>query len=284
MMRKRISLCLAAKFFVYICTAAALIFMGTMVFSVLIHGLPFVSAELFSPHYTPENLSMLPAIINTVSITLIALGIAAPLGTAAAVYLCEYADEKNAAVRIIRLSTEVLSGVPSIVYAVFGMAFLVRCVGLGYSLLSGGITLAVMILPTVIATAEESLQALPDGLREGGLGLGASKAYVIFRLLLPAAADGILNGIILSAGRIAAETAALIFTAGTAAQIASPLHSGRTIAVHIYALCCEGLNKEKTLACAAVLMAGILVLNLVLSSAFSRIFRAGRQHRQNDSL
>lgn len=273
MKRKGFSFCLFLRLIVYIFSAAVLIFTCAMVLFILIRGLPYVSAELFSPRYTPENLSLLPAFINTLSVTFIALITAAPLGTAAAFWLCEYADDKALTVRIIRLSAEVLSGVPSIVFAVFGMTLFVRVMGLGFSLLSGGLTLAVMIMPTIISTAEEAIRSLPTELREGGRGLGASKAYVIFHLLIPAAARGILSGIILSSGRIAAETAALIYTAGTAAQIASPLHSGRTAAVHIYALCCEGMNSGKSYACAAVLMAVILIINIICSAAFSRIFQ-----------
>lgn len=276
MSRSGFSFCRILRLIVCVFSGAVLLFVCSMVFFILLRGLPELSPDLFSLRYTPENLSLLPALINTLSLTFISLIIASPLGIAAAVYLCEYADSGCTAVRLIRLSAEVLSGVPSIVYAVFGAALFVRRCGLGFSLLSGGLTLAIMILPTIISTSEEALRSLPEGLRMGGFGLGASKTYVIFRLLLPAAARGISGGIILSAGRIAAETAALIYTAGTAARIASPLHSGRTIAVHIYTLCCEGQNSGKAYACAAVLIVVIIIINIICSAVFSHLFRADK--------
>lgn len=277
MMTRRLTLCELLRLAVCVSSAAVMIFAFTMVFFIFIRGLAHISPELFSLRYTPENLSLLPALINTLSLTFISLAIASPLGIAAAVYLCEYADRGSWAVRLIRLSAEVLSGVPSIVYAVFGMTLFVRRMGLGFSLISGGFTLAVMILPTVITTAEEALRSLPEGLRGGGYSLGAPKTYVILRLLIPSAARGISGGVMLSAARIAAETAALIYTAGTAARIASPLHSGRTAAVHIYALCCEGMNSGKTYACAAILMAFILLTSTLCPAVFRHICRTDGQ-------
>ena len=187
----------------------------TLIVWVLIRGIPSLSLDMFSFDYTTENQSMLPAIINTLFMVAVALIIAGPLGIGSAIYLVEYAKRGNKFVNVIRLTTETLQGIPSIIYGLFGFLFFNGALHMGYSILSGGLTLAIMVLPVIMRTTEEALIAVPDSYREGSFGLGAGKCRTIFKLVLPSAIPGILSGIILSIGRIVGETAALIFTAGT---------------------------------------------------------------------
>ena len=184
---------------------------------ILVTGIPHLKPSLFRWNYTSENVSMMPAILTTVETTALALLLAVPLGLFTAVYLNEYAKRGNKLVNVIRITTETLSGIPSIVYGLFGMLFFVTRLHWGYSLLAGAMTLAIMILPLIMRTAEEALMAVPDSYREGSFGLGAGRLRTVFRIVLPAAGPGILSGVILGIGRIVGETAALIFTAGTMA-------------------------------------------------------------------
>ncbi|MGI6361828.1 MAG: phosphate ABC transporter permease PstA [Bacillota bacterium] len=234
---------------------------------ITVKGVPYLTPSLFSATYTSENVSMLPAIINTIIITLVSLGIAAPLGIFTAIFLVEYTDRKNKFVGFIRLATETLSGIPSIVYGLFGLLFFVTAMGWGFSLLAGAFTLGIMILPLVIRTTEEALKSVPDPYREASFGLGAGKLRTVFRIVLPAAIPGVLAGVILAIGRVIGETAALIYTAGTVAQIPSSLMgSGRTLAIHMYALSSEGLNTDQAYATAVILL--LLVLTINWFSAF----------------
>ena len=234
----------------------------TLIVWVLIRGIPSLSLDMFSFDYTTENQSMLPAIINTLFMVAVALIIAGPLGIGSAIYLVEYAKRGNKFVNVIRLTTETLQGIPSIIYGLFGFLFFNGALHMGYSILSGGLTLAIMVLPVIMRTTEEALIAVPDSYREGSFGLGAGKCRTIFKLVLPSAIPGILSGIILSIGRIVGETAALIFTAGTVGEIASGLTgSGRTLAVHMYLLANEGLYIDKAYAVAVVLLVLVLALN-----------------------
>lgn len=238
----------------------------TLIVWVLIRGIPSLSLDMFSLDYTTENQSMLPAIINTLFMVAVALVIAGPLGIGSAVYLVEYAKRGNKFVGIIRLTTETLQGIPSIIYGLFGFLCFNGALHMGYSILSGGLTLAIMVLPVIMRTTEEALLAVPDSYREGSFGLGAGKCRTIFKLVLPSAIPGILSGIILSIGRIVGETAALIFTAGTVGGIASGLTgSGRTLAVHMYLLANEGLYIDKAYAVAVVLLVLVLALNGISS-------------------
>ena len=204
---------------------------------------------------------MVPAMITTVEITLLALLIAVPFGLFTAIYLNEYAKRGNKLVNVIRITTETLSGIPSIVYGLFGMLFFVTYLHWGYSLLAGAMTLAIMILPLIMRTAEEALMAVPDSFREGSFGLGAGRLRTVFRIVLPSAMPGILSGVILGIGRIVGETAALIFTAGTMAQIPGLLQSGRTLAIHMYVLSGEGLHMNEAYATAVVLLVVVLLMN-----------------------
>ena len=244
-------------------TFAVLLF---LIAYILINGIPNLKLSLFEWTYNSDNLSMMPAIITTVEMTLLALVIAVPLGLFTAIYLNEYAKRGNKLVNIIRITTETLSGIPSIVYGLFGMLFFVTQLHWGYSLIAGGMTLAIMILPLIMRTAEEALMAVPDTFREGSFGLGAGRLRTVFRIVLPSAMPGILSGIILAIGRIVGETAALIFTAGTMAQIPGLFQSGRTLAIHMYVLSGEGLHMNEAYATAVVLLVVVLLMNAL--SAF----------------
>ena len=244
--------------------AAAVITFAVLLFLIayiLINGIPNLKLSLFEWTYNSDNVSMMPAIITTVEMTLLALVIAVPLGLFTAIYLNEYAKRGNKLVNIIRITTETLSGIPSIVYGLFGMLFFVTQLHWGYSLIAGGMTLAIMILPLIMRTAEEALMAVPDTFREGSFGLGAGRLRTVFRIVLPSAMPGILSGIILAIGRIVGETAALIFTAGTMAQIPGLFQSGRTLAIHMYVLSGEGLHMNEAYATAVVLLVVVLLMN-----------------------
>lgn len=239
---------------------------------ILIKGIPNLSLDLFSFEYNSENVSLFPALINTVVMTALSLVIAVPLGVFSAIYLVEYAKRGNNIVGLIRLTAETLSGIPSIVYGLFGFLLFVTAFSWGYSLLAGAFTLVIMILPVIMRTTEEALKAVPDTFREGSFGLGAGKLRTVFKIVLPSAVPGILAGVVLSVGRIVGETAALIYTAGTVAQIPSGLFgSGRTLAVHMYALWSEGLNTNQSYATAVVLLIIVVILNAASSALAKKI-------------
>ena len=247
-------------------TAAALTvgLLAAMIVNLTVKGLPHLKSSLFAWTYTSENVSLLPAAVNTLVMTLIALLVAVPAGIGAAVYLVEYAKRGNWFVGLVRVAAETLAGIPSIVYGLFGAIFFVRQIGCGKSLLAGGLTLAVMILPLVLRTAEEALKAVPDLYREGSFGLGAGRVRTVFRIVLPAAAPGLFAGILLAIGRIVGESAALVFTSGTVAQVATGLFdSGRTLSVHLYAISGEGLYVGETYATSVVLLVFVIALNAV---------------------
>ena len=228
---------------------------------ILVHGVPYLKPSLFSLHYNSENASLMPALINTVIMTLLSLLLAVPIGIFSAIFLAEYAGKGNKFVDIIRLTTETLSGIPSIVYGLFGMLFFVSTCHWGFSLLAGAFTLAIMILPLIMRTTEEALLSVPDSYREGSFGVGAGKLRTIFRIVLPRAVPGILSGVILGIGRVVGETAALMFTAGTVADYAGFMDSGRTLALHMYVLSNEGLHMDKAYATAVILMVLVLGIN-----------------------
>ena len=247
-----------------ILTVGALLF---LIGYILIMGIPNIKPEMFSWEYNSENVSFMPAIVNTVIMTALSLLIAAPLGIFSAIYLVEYAKRGNKFVGVIRTTAETLSGIPSIVYGLFGMLFFVTALAWGYSLLSGSLTLAIMILPLIMRTTEEALKTVPDTYREGSFGLGAGRLRTVFRVVLPSAIPGILAGVILAIGRIVGETAALIYTAGTVAELPKDLmSSGRTLAVHMYALSSEGLHTNEAYATAVILLVTVLLINTL--SAF----------------
>ena len=238
---------------------------------ILVTGIPHLKPSLFQWNYTSENVSMMPAILTTVETTALALLLAVPLGLFTAVYLNEYAKRGNKLVNVIRITTETLSGIPSIVYGLFGMLFFVTRLHWGYSLLAGAMTLAIMILPLIMRTAEEALMAVPDSYREGSFGLGAGRLRTVFRIVLPAAGPGILSGVILGIGRIVGETAALIFTAGTMAQIPGLFQSGGTLAIHMYVLSGEALHMNEANATAVVLLLVVLLMNMLSALAAKKL-------------
>ena len=238
---------------------------------ILVTGIPHLKPSLFQWNYTSENVSMMPAILTTVQTTALALLLAVPLGLFTAVYLNEYAKRGNKLVNVIRITTETLSGIPSIVYGLFGMLFFVTRLHWGYSLLAGAMTLAIMILPLIMRTAEEALMAVPDSYREGSFGLGAGRLRTVFRIVLPAAGPGILSGVILGIGRIVGETAALIFTAGTMAQIPGLFQSGRTLAINMYVLSGEALHMNEANATAVILLLVVLLMNTLSALAAKKL-------------
>lgn len=240
-------------------TAASLLF---IVLYILIKGIPYLKPSLFAWNYTSENVSLMPALINTLEITALSLVLAVPIGIGAAVYLNEYARRGNKLVSVIRLTAETLSGIPSIVYGLFGSLFFVKFLHMGLSILAGSLTLAVMILPLIMRTSEEALAAVPDSWREGSFGLGAGRLRTVFAVVLPSAIPGILAGVILGIGRIVGESAALIFTAGTVAEAAGSIFdSGRTLSVHLYSISTEGLHINETYATAVVLLVFVILIN-----------------------
>lgn len=270
---------LSTVFLRFVVRIAAAITVSVFVFLVgyiLVKGVPHITLDLFAFKYTSENVSLFPALVNTITMTLVSLLIAVPLGIFAAIYLVEYAKRGNKFVGIIRMTAETLAGIPSIVYGLFGMLFFVTAIGWSYSMLAGAFTLSIMILPLIIRTTEEALISVPDSYREGSFGLGAGRLRTVFRIVLPSAVPGILSGVILSIGRIVGETAALIYTAGTVADIPPDLmSSGRTLAVHMYALSNEGLYIDQAYATAVVLIVIVFGINAVSAFIAKRIARQG---------
>ena len=249
-------------------TAAVVLF---LIGYILWHGVPNLSLPgIFAWEYNGENQSMTPAIINTLIMTALTLFLAVPIGVFAAIYLVEYAKKGSKLVKLIRVTAETLAGIPSIVYGLFGFIVFVITLGWSYTLIAGVITLAIMILPLIIRTTEEALMAVPDSFREGSFGLGAGKLRTVFRIVLPSAVPGILAGVILAIGRIVGETAALIYTAGSVAQIPkSVMGSGRTLAVHMYHLSSEGLYMDQAYATAVILLVLVVGIN-TLSGMIAR--------------
>lgn len=242
-----------------IITVASIIF---IIIYILVNGIPNLTTDLFSLHYNSKNQSMLPSIFNTVFITFLTLLIAVPIGIFSAVYLVEYAKKGSKLVKVIRVTTETLAGIPSIVFGLFGFLAFVIALGWGYSMIAGVLTLVMMVLPTIIRTTEEALLAVPNSYREGSFGLGAGKIRTIFKIIVPTAIPGILSGVILAIGRIVGETAALIYTSGTVAETATSLTaSARTLSVHLYCLLSEGLFTNQAYATAVILLLLVVGIN-----------------------
>lgn len=255
-----------------------LVLLGIVGF-ILVNGIPHLTPTLFEWSYTSENVSLMPALISTLYMALLALLIAVPIGVSSAIYLVEYAKPGSRFVRVVRVTTETLQGIPSIIYGLFGMLFFTTVLGWGLSLLSGACTLAIMVLPVVMRTAEEALIAVPASYRAGGFALGAGYLRTIFRCVLPSALPGIVGGVLLALGRCVGEVAALLFTAGTIAQIPdfggqgifALFDSCRTLAVHMYVLASEGLHIDETYATAVVLLVLVTLLNVIANVAEKRL-------------
>ena len=254
---------------------ATIITVGALLFVVgyiLVKGVPNLSWKLFEWKYTTENLSLMPALLNTILMTALSLLIAVPLGVFAAIYLVEYAKRGSKLVSIIRMNAETLAGIPSIVYGLFGMLFFVTALKLGFSMLSGALTISIMILPVILRTSEEALMSVPDSFREGSFGLGAGRLRTVFRVVLPDAIPGILAGVILGVGRTVGETAALLYTAGTSSDTVSGImDSARTLSVHMYALSQEGLYINQTYATAVVLLIIVVGINALSAALAKRV-------------
>lgn len=245
-------------------TAAALLF---ILGYILAKGIPnLTSPGLFAWKYTSDNVSLVPAAINTLMLVALALVMSIPFGIGSAIYLTEYAKKGNKFVSIIRVTTETLSGIPSIIYGLFGMLFFVTALKWQYSILAGAATVAIMVLPTIMRTTEEALLAVPDSFREASLALGAGKLRTIFKIVLPSAMPGILSGVILAIGRMVGETAALLYTSGAVASVAKGVMSpGRTLAIHMYTISSEAFHTNQTFATAVVLLVIVFILNALAS-------------------
>ncbi|MCL2826769.1 MAG: phosphate ABC transporter permease PstA [Eggerthellaceae bacterium] len=267
------------RLLVYLGAALTAIVLVVVVGYILVKGVPYLKPSLFEWTYNSTNVSLTPALVNTVIMAALSLLIAVPFGVGSAIYLVEYAKRGSRFVQLVRTTTETLQGIPSIIYGLFGMLFFVTALHWNLSLLSGACTLSIMILPVVMRTSEEALLAVPDAYREGSFGLGAGRLRTVFRCVLPSAIPGILGGVILGLGRVVGEVAALLFTAGTIAQIPNFAGEGigalfdstRTLAVHLYVLASEGLHINETYATAVVLLAVVVLLNLMTTFAAKRI-------------
>jgi phosphate transport system permease protein len=265
---------LVAKIFVYVGTVLTLAILLLIIGYILARGVPNLSLDLFAWEYNSENVSLMPALVNTILMTVLSLLIAAPLGIFAAIYMTKYAKRGSRLVGIVRITAETLSGIPSIIYGLFGLLFFVTSLGLGMSLVSGALTLSIMILPVIMRTTEEALLAVPSEYREGSFGLGAGRLRTVFKVVMPSAMPGILAGIILGTGRIVGETAALIYTAGTVAQVPQSIFdSARTLSVHMYALASEGLYTNQAYATAAVLLVTVVGINALSAYMAKRVAR-----------
>ena len=234
---------------------------------VFVRGVPYINWQLLStaPSAINDTIGILPNILNTLYIILFTLVIALPIGVGAAVYLTEYATNRRL-ISIVEFATETLAGIPSIIYGLVGMLFFAQMLGFKTSLLSGGCTLVIMILPTIIRTTQESLKTVPASYREGALGLGATKWYMIRTIILPSSLNGIITGCILSIGRIVGESAALLFTAGVGTVVAGNIikafsRSGGTLSVALYMYVSERGEFDVGFAIAAILMILVLCIN-----------------------
>ena len=259
-------------------TLSAIITAGVVLFLIgyiLYHGVPNLTMPgLFFWKFTAENQSMMPSIINTVIMIALTLMLAVPIGVFAAIYLVEYSKRGNRFVKVIRVTAETLSGIPSIVYGLFGYIVFVITLGWSFTLLSGVITMAIMILPLIMRTTEEALMAVPDSFREGSFGLGAGRLRTVFRIVLPSSVPGILSGVILAIGRIVGESAALIFTSGTNPVVPKSLFSSAsTLSVHLYTLLNEGRYTDQAYATAVVLLIVVIIINALSSVVAKKLSR-----------
>ena len=266
---------------VYVGAILTALVLAGIVGYILINGIPHLKPSLFEWTYTSENVSLMPALVDTILMALLALVLAVPTGVGAAIYLVEYARSSSRFVRAVRMTAETLQGIPSIIYGLFGLLFFTTMLGWGLSLISGACTLAIMVLPVVMRTTEEALLAVPESYKQGGFALGAGHVRTIFRCVLPSALPGIVGGVLLALGRCVGEVAALLFTAGTVAQIPdfggqgifALFDSCRTLAVHMYVLASEGLHMDETYATAVVLLILVVILNMGANFAAKRLKR-----------
>lgn len=260
----------------YLAIGISLVALLAILIYILANGLPNITMQLLFGSYGSSP-SILPALVGSLELVGIALLIAAPIGIGSAIFLSEYTERDSFIVKAIRLASETLAGIPSIVYGLFGYLIFVVSFGWGYSLLGGGLTLAIMILPLIIRSTEEALLSVPDGLREGSYALGTSKVRTIFKIVLPSASSGIVTALILSIGRVLSESAVLILTIGMVVNKmpSSFLSAGTSLALDIYYFASYGYPKEAA-ATAAVLLFLILALNL-LAVLLGKLLKKGGQ-------
>ncbi|SHK89130.1 phosphate ABC transporter permease PstA [Desulforamulus aeronauticus] len=262
-----------AKVFLWASVVITLGALLAVIFHILQHGLMHVSWEFLTkePRLMGKEGGIFPTIVSTVYLIAISLAIATPIGIMAAIQLTEY-TQKGSLVKVIRFATETLAGIPSIIFGLFGFAFLVLFMGFSWSLLSGGLTLAFMVLPTIVRTSEEAIKSVPLSYREGSMALGATKWQTIWKIVLPSALPGIVTGVILSIGRVVGETAAVILTAGSSLNIpASVMDPARSMSVHLYILAMEGISMEKAYATATVLIILIFIINTLATRVMRRM-------------
>jgi len=267
-----------AKSLIWVAALSVIGLLLFIMFFILIRGLPIISMEFLTaiPRSMGREGGISSTIVGTFFVTGLAIAIVIPFGIGTAFYLAEYTKE-GPVTRIIRFSAESLAGIPSIVYGLFGFIFFVIILGFGYSILSGGLTLAFMILPTVIRTSEEAILAVPYIYREVSFSLSATKWQTISKVVFPSALLGIVNGIILSIGRCVAETAAVFLTAGWALSMpSSVLSPSRTMAVHFYYLATEGISMDNAYGTAALLIIFILLINVGANTLVNRFMAKGR--------
>lgn len=260
------------RYAVKIATVITVLAVCLIIGYILIMGVPQIKPEMFELEYNSDNVSFMPALFNTLIVIVMAVSCSSIFGIGAAIFLNEYTNKTNFFVRIVALATETLSGIPSIVYGLFGLLFFVYYMQWGLSLLAGVCTMAIMTFPIIMRASQEALAAVPDLYREGSFGLGAGRFRTVFKIVLPAAIPGILGGIILAIGRTVGESAALIYTAGSIAAVPETVFSStRTLAVHMYLLASEGLHIDATYATAVLLLLFVLLINFATSAVANRI-------------
>ncbi|MDK2563824.1 phosphate ABC transporter permease PstA [Romboutsia sedimentorum] len=260
---------------VWLCAMFTVSVLASIVGFIFIKGIKLIKPSfLFSDYSANGSGGILPMIVATLYTIFLAVLIATPIGVLAAVYLKEYAKQGKI-VKIIRFATESLAGIPSIVYGLFGGIFFVVVLGFNYSILSGALTVSIIILPFIIRTTEESLKTVPINYREASLGLGATRFQTLYKVVLPSAVPGILSGLILSIGRVVGESAAILLTAGTVAQMPHGIFdSARTLTVHAYLVTKEKGNIEEAAAIGIVLIVIILILNSLAKLISKKINKA----------
>lgn len=271
-----------AKVLIWSAALLVIVVLIAIILYILVKGFPHVTWDFLTkvPSKAGREGGISSTIVSTILVTLVAVVIATPFGIGTAFYLAEYTRE-SVVTKIIRFSAESLSGIPSIVYGLFGFIFFVQGVGknggLGWSVLSGGLTLAIMILPTIIRTSEEAIITVPKSYREVSFSLGATKWQTTIKAVFPSAIRGVTNGVILSVGRCVAETAAIYLTLGTSLRMPTSLFDpGRTMAVHFYLLASEDISQENAFATAALLIVLIFLINVVANTLVNRFVAKGR--------
>ncbi len=264
-----------AKIFIWVAALSTIGVMVLILFQILSEGLPILRLHFFieSPRSMGREGGIFSTIIGTVALTFVAILFATPLGVGTAIFLREYTRESKVS-RLIRFGTDCLAGVPSIIFGLFGFVFFVIYLNMGWSILSGGLTLSVMVLPTIICTSEEAIKAIPYSFREVSYSLGGTKWQTVTRAVLPNALPGIFTGIILGVGRSIGETAAVILTAGSSLVLPTSFFSPiRTMAVHFYILAREGISMEMAYGTGAALIILVLFINIIASGLLNRYIR-----------